>query len=118
MSIGTDLTDTTDSWDAGDTTGERPLETIGEPTPTPAHLVEVRRRPGVAAALGAGSSLLSVAYLARAAGGGGAVDWVLAGVLGLVGVVNLAALLDARTPLLVADELGVRLRLGGTWVGL
>ena len=39
-------------------------------------------------------------------------------VLGLVGVANLAALLDARTPLLVADDLGVRLRLGRTWVGL
>ena len=39
-------------------------------------------------------------------------------VLGAIGVVNLAALLDARTPLLVADDLGVRLRLGRTWVGL
>ena len=38
--------------------------------------------------------------------------------LGAIGVVNLAALLDARTPLLVADDLGVRLRLGRTWVGL
>ena len=39
-------------------------------------------------------------------------------VLGLVGIANLAALLDARTPLVVADDLGVRLRLGRTWVGL
>ena len=114
MSIDTDLGDSdTDTTPAADE-----LETIGEPTTTEENLVEVRRRPGVAAALGAGSSLVSVAYLARAAGGGGAVDWLLAGILGLVGVVNLAALLDARTPLLVADALGVRLRLGRTWVGL
>ena len=39
-------------------------------------------------------------------------------VLGAIGVVNLAALLDARTPLLIADDLGVRLRLGRSWVGL
>ena len=110
MSIDTRITDT-------DT--DRPaLETIGEPTTTPDHLVEVRRRPGIVAGLGAGASLVVVAYLARAADGGSVVDWVVAAVLAVVGVVNLAALLDARTPLLVADDLGVRLRLGRTWVGL
>ncbi|HEY3530117.1 MAG TPA: helix-turn-helix domain-containing protein [Nocardioides sp.] len=92
--------------------------TIGDPVTATEHLVEVRRRPAVAAALGAGASLVAVAYLARAASGGGALDWALTAVLGLIGVVNLAALLDARTPLLVADDLGVRLRLGRTWVGL
>src|SRR5437762_779084 len=96
------------------------LETIGEPVAPPGHLVEVRRRPALAAALGAGASLVAVAYLARAAsgGGGGVVDWVLAVVLGAIGIANLAALLDSRTPLLVADDLGVRLRLGRSWVGL
>jgi hypothetical protein len=84
---------------------------------TETHL-EVRRRAGLAVALGAGASLVAVAYLARAVGDGGLLDWALSVVLGLIGVVNLAALLDARTPLLVADDLGVRLRLGRTWVGL
>jgi hypothetical protein len=93
-------------------------ETIGEPVAVPDHLVEVRRRTGTVAVLGAGASLVAVAYLARAIGGGGVLDWVLAVALGLIGVANLAALLDARTPLLVADELGMRLRLGRTWVGL
>jgi Helix-turn-helix domain len=51
-------------------------------------------------------------------GGGGVVDWALAAGLGLIGIPHLASLLDARTPLLVADELGMRLRLGRTWVGL
>ena len=116
MSIDTDLTDadTTDT----DTTDRPAFDTIGEPATSPEQLVEVRRRPGMAAALGAGASLVAVAYLARAAGSGGFLDWVVAGVLGVVGVANLAALLDARTPLLVADDLGVRLRLGRTWVGL
>jgi hypothetical protein len=114
MSIDTDVT--TD--ETTDDTGQRPaLGTIGEPIVGPT-TVEVRRRPGLAAALGSGASLVAVAYLARAAGGGGVLDWVLAVVLGLVGVANLSALLDARTPLVVADDLGVRLRLGRTWVGL
>jgi hypothetical protein len=112
MSIDTDITETTD-------TADRPvLETIGETVTPPEHLLEVRRRPGIAAALGVGASLVAVAYLARAAAGGGVVDWLVAGVLAVIGVANLAALLDARTPLLVADDLGVRLRLGRTWVGL
>src|SRR3954468_8703733 len=94
------------------------LETIGEPVAVPDQVVEVRRRAGLAVALGAGASLVAVAYLARAASGGGFLDWALCVVLGLIGIANLAALLDARTPLLVADDFGVRLRLGRTWVGL
>ena len=38
--------------------------------------------------------------------------------MALVAVAHLAALVDARTPLLVADEHGVRLRLGRSWTGL
>src|SRR4051812_13498252 len=91
---------------------------IGTAVHPPGHVVEVRRRAGLAVGLGAGASLVAVAYLARAGSGGSVLDWVLFAVLGLVGVVNLAALLDARTPLLVADDLGVRLRLARTWVGL
>ncbi len=101
-----------------DTDLEIPLEPIGQPVDAPDRVVEVRRRAGLALALGAGSSLIAIAYLARAVSRGGTLDWALFAVLGAIGVVNLAALLDARTPLLVADDLGVRLRLGRTWVGL
>jgi hypothetical protein len=80
--------------------------------------LEVRRRAGLAVALGVGASLVAIAYLARAVSHGGVLDWVLFAILGAIGVVNLAALLDARTPLLIADDLGVRLRLGRSWVGL
>jgi hypothetical protein len=101
-----------------DTDLEIPLEPIGHPIDARDRVVEVRRRAGLALALGAGSSLVAIAYLARAVGHGGVLDWALFVVLGVIGVVNLAALLDARTPLLVADDLGVRLRLGRSWVGL
>jgi len=103
---------------ADTSTDESARETFGEPISAPENVVEVRRRPGPAAALGAGASLVAVAYLARAASGGGILDWALAAVLGAIGVLNLTALVDARTPLLVADSLGIRLRLGRTWVGL
>ena len=43
---------------------------------------------------------------------------MLAGVLGVLGIGYLAALVDARTPLLVADTQGVRIRLGRAWRGL
>jgi len=97
---------------------EMPLEPIGQTADVPDAVVEVRRRAGLAVVLGVGASLVAIAYLARAVSHGGVLDWVLFVVLGAVGVVNLAALLDARTPLLIADDLGVRLRLGRSWVGL
>ena len=96
---------------------DAPLETAAETTGA-GHQVEVRRHTAVAAVLGAASSLLAIGYLARSVGGGGAVDVALTLVLGLIGVVNLLALLDARTPLLVADVHGVRIRLGRAWAGL
>jgi hypothetical protein len=43
---------------------------------------------------------------------------VLAAVMGVLGIAHLAAFVDARTPLLVADTQGVRIRLGNTWRGL
>jgi hypothetical protein len=80
--------------------------------------VEVRRNGGVAALVGAVASAVAIAYLARASSTGSALDWVLAAALGLLGIGHLAALVDARTPLLVADTQGVRIRLGRSWRGL
>ncbi len=82
------------------------------------HGVVVRRNAGLAAAIGAVASAVSIAYLARASQSGAVLDWTLAGVLGLLGVGYLAAFVDARTPLLVADPQGVRIRLGRAWRGL
>jgi cytoskeleton protein RodZ len=80
--------------------------------------VEVRRRAGVAALVGVLAGAVATAYLARAVDTGSALDWAVCVLMALVAVAHLAALLDARTPLLVADDLGVRLRLGRSWAGL
>lgn len=80
--------------------------------------VEVRRNAGLAAGVGVVASAIAIAYLARAVAGGGSLDWLLAAAMGLLGGFWLSTFVDARTPLLVADAQGVRLRLGRTWRGL
>ncbi|GEP34188.1 hypothetical protein NSZ01_19560 [Nocardioides szechwanensis] len=80
--------------------------------------VEVRRRVPLAAALGLAGSAVAIAYLVRATSTGSVLDWVICAVMAAVGGVQLLALLDARSPLLVADELGLRVRRGRTWHGL
>ncbi len=90
----------------------------GEPLGLAPDVVEVRRNAGLAALVGALASAVSIAYLARATTTGAPLDWVLAVGMGLLGVGHLAAFVDARTPLLVADTQGVRIRLGQSWRGL
>ena len=92
------------------------------PTPEPLGLapnpVEVRRNGAVAGLVGVVASTIAIAYLARATSTGAPLDWALAALMGVLGIGHLAALVDARTPLLVADTQGVRLRLGRNWRGL
>jgi hypothetical protein len=88
-------------------------ETVVEHTP-----VEVRRRSSLSALVGAGSSAVAIAYLWRASQTGTPLDWLLCGVMAAIAVFYLSSLLDSRTPLLVADDLGVRIRLGDEWRGL
>jgi hypothetical protein len=92
--------------------------TSGESLSLTPEAVEVRRNAGLAAGVGAVASTVAIAYLARAVSGGGVLDWVLATVMGLLGGYWLLTFVDARTPLLVADAQGVRIRLGRTWRGL
>jgi cytoskeleton protein RodZ len=80
--------------------------------------VEVRRRVPLAVALGLAGSGVAIAYLVRATTTGSALDWAICAVMAAVGGVQLLALLDARSPLLVADEHGLRVRRGRTWHGL
>jgi hypothetical protein len=80
--------------------------------------VEVRRRVPLAAALGLAGSGVAIAYLVRATSTGSVLDWAICAVMAAVGGVQLLALLDARAPLLVADEHGLRVRRGRTWHGL
>ncbi|MEO5666198.1 MAG: RodZ domain-containing protein [Nocardioides sp.] len=93
-------------------------EITGESLSLTPDAVEVRRNAGLAAGVGVVASAVAIAYLARAVSGGGALDWTLATVMGLLGGYWLLTFLDARTPLLVADAQGVRIRLGRTWRGL
>jgi cytoskeleton protein RodZ len=88
-------------------------ETVVAGTP-----VVVRRHAGVAALVGAAASTVAIAYLWRASQTMTVLDWALFGVMSLIAAVYLASLVDARTPLLVADDLGVRIRLGHEWRGL
>src|SRR5687767_1738080 len=77
--------------------------------------IEVRRHAGVAAGVGVTASAVAIAYFGRATQGGSALDWAFVVVMGLLGAYWLVSLVDARTPLLVADAQGIRLRLGRTW---
>ncbi len=80
--------------------------------------VEIHRNAGLAAVLGAVAAAIAIAWFGRAVQDGGIANWatftVVAGVAGLW----LRSFVDARTPLLVADQQGVRLRLGQVWHGL
>ncbi len=80
--------------------------------------IEVRRHAGVAAGVGLTASAVAIAYLGRATQGGSVLDWAFVVVMGLLGIYWLFSLVDARTPLLVADSHGIRIRLGRTWRGL
>ena len=84
----------------------------------PVGAVVVRRNAGLAALVGAAASGVAIAYLWRATQSGSALDWALCVVMAAIGAAYLANLVDARTPLLVADELGLRVRLGHQWRGL
>ncbi len=98
----------------GEETGREPgPDSVVAPTQ-----VEVRRNALVSGVLGLASSAMAIAYLRRAADGGAALDWVLCLLLAVLAALLLRGLLDARTPLLVADEMGVRIRLGAQWRGL
>jgi cytoskeleton protein RodZ len=91
------------------------LGTEATPTPEP---VEVRRNAAVSVAIGAAASAIAIAYLWRAVGTGALLDWVLCLAMGALGAIFLRSLLDSRTPLLVVDEMGVRVRLGNQWRGM
>lgn len=80
--------------------------------------VEVRRNLVLSASVGGVAALLAAAFAVRAFGGGDLLDWVGFTVLGVITLVYLAAVVDSRAPLLVADAQGVRLRDGSTWQGV
>ena len=80
--------------------------------------VEIRGRRGVHAVLALAAGTVAVAYTWRIGDGASSAWWALVAVLAVVAAVNLAAWLESRAPLLVADEHGVRVRTGRRWAGL
>jgi len=80
--------------------------------------VEIRRNGLLAGGIGGLAAIVALAYLTRALGGGSPLDWLLALAMGLVAAAYVSAFVDARTPLLVADDQGIRLRLGRSWCGV
>jgi hypothetical protein len=96
------------------------LSTVIEETTTAGHEpVEVRTDARVAAGVGGIAAIVAIAYLARVVGDSGLLDWAMLLVTGAIAAAHLQSLLDARVPLLVVDEHGVRLRTsGGSWLGL
>jgi cytoskeleton protein RodZ len=80
--------------------------------------VVVRRHAALSAVLGLGASMLSALYLVRAADDGTTLSWVIGLGLAVLAAFHLTQWVDARTPLLLIDVTGVRLRLGNVWHGL
>jgi transcriptional regulator with XRE-family HTH domain len=92
---------------------------LAEPEPDPETVVvEVRRRAGLAALVGVLAAGVAALYLTRALDSGSGLAWAVFALFGLVALAYLGVIVDARTPLLVADEQGLRLRTGRTWAGL
>ncbi|MEI2819970.1 MAG: hypothetical protein V9E81_06995 [Marmoricola sp.] len=83
---------------------------------TPGFIIRGNARAIAALAIGAG--VTSVLYAWLAASSGSLMHWVIAVVLAAVAAVGAWLWADARTPLMVADEIGIRLRHGHTWIGL
>ncbi len=116
--MGARLEEAVQETDVHDGTAGESGEVLGStPDAVPTHL-EVRRHAGVAAGVGLTASAVAIAYLGRATQSGSALDWAFVAVMGLLGVYWLVSLVDARTPLLVADAQGIRIRLGRAWRGL
>lgn len=79
---------------------------------------EIHRRIGLFAALVALCLALAAGFGWLAYDRSDPVLWIPTALLALVGLANLRGLRDARTPLFVADDHGVRLRDREGWVGL
>ncbi len=99
-------------------TGEiEPVQPVAPENEVPFQ-IEVRRNVVLSGVVGTVSAVLAAAFALRAFDGGGPVDWVGFGLLGVITVLHLAAVADGRAPLMVFDDHGVRLREGARWRGV
>lgn len=80
--------------------------------------VVIRRRAGLMGFIAAAALAPAAAYLWRFSQTESTVALLLGTILGVIAIAHALAFGDARTPLLVADDTGLRVRLGGDWIGL
>lgn len=80
--------------------------------------VEIRRRTGLVATVAVLAGVFAAGYVWRFAVVGDGVLLAIGVVLSVVAGVYCAAWFGARTPLLVADATGLRVRLGSAWTGV
>ncbi len=78
---------------------------------------EIRRRGIIYLAIGVIAAALAIAFAVRAYTDSEPLLLILVALLAVISYIHLIAALDARTPLFVADDQGVRLRDGHEWVG-
>lgn len=78
---------------------------------------EIRRRASVYLGVGLAAAAVAIAFGIRAYGAEEPLLWILVAILAIIAYLHLVAAIDARTPLFVADDQGVRLRSGQEWVG-
>ncbi|MEP9383097.1 helix-turn-helix domain-containing protein [Nocardioides sp. KR10-350] len=81
---------------------------------TEVDLVEVRRNTRLSAAVALAALLTAAAFCWR----GGVVGYTVGALMLLVAVVQAWTAYDGRTPLMLVDEQGVRLRFGRAWRGI
>ncbi len=78
----------------------------------------IRRRAGLMGLIAGAALAMAAAYLWRFSQTESTVALLIGAVLGVLAIAHALAFGDARTPLLVADDTGLRVRLGGDWIGL
>ena len=77
-------------------------------------MIEIRRNTRLATVIAAGAAVVALAFLIR----GGTVSAVIGVGFLLLAAAATWALIDGRTPLMVLDDQGVRMRLGRDWRGM
>src|SRR5215207_8382866 len=92
-----------------------PASRTARPMPEP---FEIHRRIALYVVLAVACFAVAIGYAWLAYDREEPLLWVLTVAFGVLGLIHLRGLRDARTPLFVADNHGVRMRAHEGWVGL